>query len=130
MKPIAANEWERLVHKAFHSAQLEGEWFRYNIELADLPSQEFFPTAGNAQKARGHRNEDAAHIEQQKLDKLAYSVNEAARMVGVEKHLMKTLLSHGLIKAVQIGRQPLIPRIELTAALLRRRFLCEGNLDN
>lgn len=51
------------------------------------------------------------------LDKLAYSIVEAARVAGIGRSTLYEALAAGELKAVKLGRRTLIPADEL------RRFL-------
>ena len=53
-------------------------------------------------------------------DRLTFSIEEAARALGVGRSLIFTLLKEGQLKSIRVGRRRLIPSGELQAFLDRQ----------
>ncbi|MCS7080471.1 MAG: helix-turn-helix domain-containing protein [Meiothermus sp.] len=51
------------------------------------------------------------------LQKLAFSVEEAAQLLGLHPNTVRNLIARGELKATRVGRRILIPRIALERLL-------------
>jgi excisionase family DNA binding protein len=52
-----------------------------------------------------------------KLQKLGYSIDEAAHAVGLSRTSVKNLIANGRLRTVHVGRRVVIPRREVEALL-------------
>ncbi|MFU8817404.1 MAG: helix-turn-helix domain-containing protein [Pseudomonadales bacterium] len=105
----AALDAERRAHRAAKHNRLEGEWF--TLHAVDVCNEVLRLSKADPVT----RPDPGSELSQ----RLSYSVEEAATLLGVSRRTMYKLFSQGLVRTRKIGSRRVVTRAELLSFLER-----------